>query len=162
MDHSASSRWPGTPVLAPPDVACQGSEWTSNELAQLAWRWHRVVVDRDVTDRLLALVLTNHPESAPRFLALAPFPADLVVLPGNPRAWQSSPPVPAGTGLVLRPTQGDLVLMARRLGRRPIVFPDARVGSSAVTAPPLPVVAPGTVLFTSGSTGTARPVYRSG
>lgn len=148
-------------MLAPPDVTFQGSEWTSNELAQLAWRWHRVVGDRDVTDRLLALVLTNHPESVALFFALAALPADLVVLPGDPRAWQSSPPVPAGTGLVLRPTQADLVLIARKLGMRPIVLPDARVGSSAVTAPPLPVVAPGTVLFTSGSTGTARPVYRS-
>src|SRR4030095_3221866 len=99
MDHSAAARWPGTPVLAPPDVAFQGSEWTSNELAQLAWRWHRVVVDRDVTDRLLALVLTNHPESVALFFALAALPADLVVLPGDPRAWQSSPPVAGGTRL---------------------------------------------------------------
>jgi O-succinylbenzoic acid--CoA ligase len=149
-----------TPALSPPPLVFEGAEWTSDELARLAWHWHRAARAHGLGDGLHALVLTNQPESVALFFALAALPAPLIVLPSDPRAWHSSPPVPRGSMLALRPGQEHLAPIAANLGLRPVVLPDARSDSIAGAPTPLPIVASATVLFTSGSTGAAKPVCR--
>lgn len=150
-----------TPALTPPPLLFEGAEWTSDDLARRAWHWHRAAREHGLGDGVQALVLTNQPESVALFFALAALPAPLIVLPSDPRAWHSSPPIPDGTTLALRAGQEHLAPIAESLGMRPVIFPDAASDSRSDAPAPLPIVAPATVLFTSGSTGAAKPVCRS-
>lgn len=149
--------------FAPPALVFRGTEWSSEDVARLAWRWYRTVVDRRAAERsgLLALVMANHPESVALFFGLAALPVHLIALPADPRTWHSSPPVPRGTSLVLTPHQAHLATTAAKLGLSPIVLPAAEGASPMWPAARLPLRSRGTIVFTSGSTGAAKPVCRS-
>jgi acyl-coenzyme A synthetase/AMP-(fatty) acid ligase len=149
-------------VSAPvvPRVLHRGRWWSADELDVMARCWHATA--RDVLgDRapLVATALPATPDGVALFAALTARPSPVVLLAPDPRAWRTDPPVPAGTPVVLPPSLAHLGPEAEKRGLRPIVVPDP--DPSRAEPAPLPLLqAPGVVLFTSGSTGAPRPVFR--
>ncbi len=148
--------------LRPPATHFGGRTWSPEELSALAVLWHRELV-RQVGPEppLVALVMRNHPESLALFFALTCFPAPVVLLPDDPRAWRSSPPLPRGTPVVLSEATRDLAGSVTATGCRPLMV--SAPGQAVRASPPAPafLTSPGLVGFTGGTTGSPKPVYRS-
>lgn len=145
--------------LPPPALAFDGRLWSSEELGATAASWLDCL-QASLPDHapLTALPLANDPEAIALFFALSCLPLPIVVLPADPTAWRTSPPVPAGTALFLPPSLGRLAAAGRSLGLSTVVVPAPRPGARPM--PPAPFLAsPGVVNFTSGSTGPPKPVY---
>ena len=143
----------------PPSIAFNGRLWPSDELGAVAAGWLDGI--RSFTPPaagLTALPLPNHPDAVALFFALLSLPLPVIVLPPDPRAWRSSPPIPPGTPVFLPPSLDAMAASAEPLGLRAFVLPEPRPASG--TTRPLPVLtSPGIVNFTSGSTGLPKPVY---
>jgi acyl-CoA synthetase (AMP-forming)/AMP-acid ligase II len=105
------------------------------------------------------MVMLNDPQSVALFFALSAFPVPLILLPLDLEPW-GNPPLPRDTRLVLTPTLGHLDAEASQLGIAVTVVPDSEAPSPSPSNPPS-MAMPGVVVFTSGSTGLPRPVYRS-
>ncbi len=152
-----------TPI-APPLIRFRGTTWTSETLTAMALGW-RAALAATVAGQAgpLALVMTNHPRSVALFFALSSFPNPLVLLPADLRPWRSEPPLPAGTRVVLLPEQRDLEADGAGCGVDVTVLgePEAQPEPPAASGPAPFMQMAGLVLFTSGSTGVPRPVYRA-
>ena len=109
--------------------------------------------------RMIAVVMANHPEAVALFLGLSALPVPLIVLSPDPREWRTSPPLPAGTSVFLLPRLATLAAEALQLGLHPVIAPDSAAGAGVTDLPLL--TCPGVVMFTSGSEGRPKPVYRS-
>jgi long-chain acyl-CoA synthetase len=146
-------------TLRPPVIVFEDRSQSSDETAAIAAGWLDFVHDSmGPGSGLTALALSNHPDAIALFFALSTLPSPLVVLPGDPRAWRSAPPIPAGTPLFLPPSLRAMAGAADVAGARVVVAPDPRPPSAA-TGPPTFLTTPGIVHFTSGSTGLPKPVY---
>jgi acyl-CoA synthetase (AMP-forming)/AMP-acid ligase II len=146
--------------IEPPSVVFEGRHWSSQELIGIAARWRDVIREDDrIFAGPLAMVMANHPQAVALFFALSSFPVPLILLPPDPRAWRSSPHVPAGTPLFLLPLFQDLSPWGERGGFRVTVLSEGvqRVAGESIAF----LTCPGLVMFTSGSTSIPRPVYRS-
>jgi acyl-CoA synthetase (AMP-forming)/AMP-acid ligase II len=148
------------PLLArPPSIAFKGRSWPSEELAAVAAGWLDFVhASVPPAAEMTALPLANHVDAIALFFALSTFPRPVVILPPDPRAWQSRPPIPAATPIFLPPSLAALAGKGDALGLRTFVLPDPRPGSAAPLPAPF-LTSPGFVNFTSGSTGLPQPVY---
>jgi acyl-coenzyme A synthetase/AMP-(fatty) acid ligase len=138
-----------------------GRRWSSEEVAAISAAWLDLLpaaIPR--TAGLTAMAMSNHPEAVALFFALSCLPLPVIVYPADPRAWRSSPPVPAGTPLFLPPSLADLASEAEGVGLRAHVLPTPRSAPAAASAPSF-LACPGFVNFTSGSTGLPKPVYIS-
>ena len=104
------------------------------------------------------MVMANDPESIALFFALGSSRTPVILLSPDARAWRTTPPIAAGTPLYLTPCVERLAAAARPLGleARRLGPPPARRGAAASIALDS---RGGVVTFTSGSTGTPRPVY---
>jgi acyl-CoA synthetase (AMP-forming)/AMP-acid ligase II len=143
--------------LTSPSVVFQGTCWSSAELTGIAGGWREALDETlDPRPRCVAMAMDNHPLSVALFFALSCFDAPLVLLPPDLRPWRSSPPLPRDTRLVLLERQRGLEDEAHALGITVSVVPDA----PSPRAAPRFLTMPGVVLFTSGSTGGPRPVFR--
>jgi acyl-CoA synthetase (AMP-forming)/AMP-acid ligase II len=148
---------------APPPILFQGRCWSSPELADLALAWANALRDElAAATAPTAMVMANRPEAVALFFALSCFPAPLILLPSDAKEWQSAPPIPAGTRLVLPPGLRGLATEAERVGLAPRILPDPATSRGAPSArdPSRFLRSAGVVLFTSGSTQLPRPVYR--
>ena len=127
--------------------------------ALVADRRHEVAGELARAPELVALPMANDPDAVALLLALSCFEAPVALLPADLRNWESSPPVPARTPLFLPPAFHHLAADGERLGLRPhLLAPPSGRGRGA----PAPIMTgPGFVFFTSGSTGSPRPVYRT-
>ena len=143
----------------PPAVFWNGRLWPSDELSAMAAGWLDTLrASIPPTAQLTALPLSNHPDAIALFFALSTFPLPVVVLPPDPRAWRSSPPISPTTPIFLSPSLATLDGAGDGLGLRTIALPNARPPAGA--ASPIGFLAtPGMVNFTSGSTGLPKPVY---
>jgi acyl-CoA synthetase (AMP-forming)/AMP-acid ligase II len=143
-----------------PRVLHRGRWWSADELDAMARCWHAAVREalRD-GGPLVAGVLPATHEGVALFVALSSLPPTLVVLAPDVRVWRSEPPVPRGTPVLLLPSLASLAPSARDLGLVPILLPDPS-GHPMGGAPVTPLQGPGVVVFTSGSTGLPKPVYR--
>jgi len=105
---------------------------------------------------LTAMLMSNHPETVALFFALSALDRPVVVLPADPRAWRSDPPLPAATPVFVSPPLRALATAGASACLRLCELPDAH---SAGTARERFFACPGFVSFTSGSTGLPKPVY---
>ena len=148
--------------LNPPPVVFQGRCWSSSELIGMAVGWRNAVCETfRPLPALITMVMANHPEAVALFFALSSFPVPLILLPPDPKAWRSSPPVPPGTPLCLLPSFRSLAHAGEQLGLTVTVLPEPDVLTGLKGEPPPFLTSPGVVLFTSGSTGLPKPVYRA-
>lgn len=135
--------------------------WTpADEVDAIARRWCAEVRDRlGEREGLVATALPATVDGVALFAALVSLPSPLVVLGPDVRGWRTNPALPAGTPVVLTPSQARLGAEAERLGLAPVVLEAPR---PAAGSPPLALLqSPGVIIFTSGSTGLPRAVFRS-
>jgi acyl-CoA synthetase (AMP-forming)/AMP-acid ligase II len=137
----------------------EGRWWSPAEVDRLARPW-RSAGRRALESgsRYLATVLPSTSEGVALFAALTSLPVPVIVLNPNPEMWRGLT-LPAGTSLMLPPSVAStLAAPARTLA------PTVTALSSDVSDDDDPVGAllqsPGVVLFTSGSTGAPKPVFR--
>ncbi len=145
--------------FVPPAVRFEDELFSSEALTVAAVGWLDFVRDRVApTADSVAIALGNHPYALALFFALSSLPLPIIVLPADPRAWPSAPPIPAGTPLFLPPTLRELASHAEALGLRALRVPDPSASASPAASPTF-LSTPGVVAFTSGSTGAPKPVY---
>lgn len=144
-------------ALLPPPVDFRGRRWSTDELASRAAGWAKALGSAlEASPAPVAMALDNRPRSIALFFALSAFAVPMVLFPPDLGGWQSTPPVPAGTRLVLPPERLGAAAGARAAGLEVVPLPVPARG-----APDSPFLrAPGVVMFTSGSTGLPKPVYR--
>lgn len=143
-----------TPTL--PSIAFDGRVWPADEIAVIAGGW--VDAAREAVPsgaRVTAMLMSNHPETVALLFALSSLPWPLAVLPADPRAWRSTPPLPTGSPVFLAPPLRALAPACASAGLHAIAMDDARAAASGDLAP---LACPGFVNFTSGSTGLPKPV----
>ncbi len=147
-------------TLRPPAIVFRRARFTSDTLTGQALAWRDALRGPlGASSGPVAMVMTNEPASVALLFALSALPAPLVLLPPDLAPGRSALRLPPDARLVLREEQQDLAVQARAGGLRTVVAP-------AVAAPPAPAASPafmatpGIVLFTSGSLGEPRPVYR--
>jgi acyl-coenzyme A synthetase/AMP-(fatty) acid ligase len=142
-----------------PEVFAEGRWWSPAEVDRLARPWRsagRTALESG--SRYLATVLPSTSEGVAIFVALTSLPVPVIVLNPNPEMWRGLR-LPPGTSLMLPPSVAPaLAAPARTLA------PTVTALSSDASESDEPVGAvlqsPGVVLFTSGSTGAPKPVFR--
>lgn len=149
-------------TVAPPPVTFEGRRWTVDEMSALAGAWAVALVERlPPRPSIVAAVLENQPESVALYFALSSLPVPLAVLPTDPAFWPDFAELAPGAPLVLSSALASLAREAERVGARPLLLP--RAGSTvASSAPAVPFLrSPGVILFTAGTTGPPKAVYRT-
>lgn len=151
-------------ILRPPPVLFRDRLWPIEAMDGLARAYQRALGEPYLrSSRLTAMVMANDVESVALFFALSAGHAPLVLLSSDTRSWSTQPPLPPGTRLALTSSLAHLAEHGRSMGLDVQVL--ARESQPRAEAPrgpdSLPFLScPGIVVFTSGSTGAPRPVYR--
>ncbi len=144
----------------PPAIVFQGRRWSSDEVAAHASGAAELArASLGARPRMIAVAMTNHPEAIALFLGLSALPYPLIVLSPDPREWRTAPPLPPGTPVFLPPQLAALAVAAAGMGLRPVTLPASR--AARVPADFAILSAPGLVMFTSGSEGPPKPLYRA-
>jgi acyl-CoA synthetase (AMP-forming)/AMP-acid ligase II len=149
-------------MVAPtlPSVLHRGRGWPADEVDAIARRWHgRALAALGEGGRLVATVLPHTPEGVATFAALTALRSPVILLVPDARAWRTEPPLPVGTPLLLAPSVAHLGAPAQALGLVPLVL-SGPAGARLAGPPVVPLQGPGVVVFTSGSTGPSKPVFR--
>lgn len=151
---------PGSAAIAPPPVEFQGRTVPSAALADAARGWRDAVLDRVGDDGgPVALAMAHDLHTVELFFGLSALPGPLVLLPSDPASWRTRPALPAGTPLVLSPRLCHLAAEGVSLGLDVHAF-DAVPRAGRAARDPAFLTNAGLVMFTSGSMGMPKPVYR--
>lgn len=161
-----------TPQL--PSVHCAGVIRSADDLTNLSGFWRRAI-DRAVggEDVPVAVALPPSAAGVALFAAATARPTWTVLLPPDPRSWTPALGVPEGlpviipsvsesnvTGSTARGEIGESPrALAERL-RRPVLVLPERHSQVARDVDLQLLTGSGVVLFTSGSTGAPKPVFR--
>jgi acyl-coenzyme A synthetase/AMP-(fatty) acid ligase len=129
----------------------------------MACRWRAEIVSNIGEDqRSLAVVVPVAPEGVALFIAITSLPSAAILLAPDPRMWSVAPPLPAGTTVIVPSSLAGVAAAVSQLGCVPHVLSEQPHASARRDARPLTLLqSPGIVLFTSGSTGLPKPVFRS-
>jgi acyl-coenzyme A synthetase/AMP-(fatty) acid ligase len=147
-----------SPTFGPPSIVFKGRLWPADEVAAIAAGWLDILhASIPRTAGLTAMLMSNHPHSIALLFALSSLPLPVIVYHSDPRAWRSSPPVPAETPLFVPPSLAEMAA-SDSLGLSTHVLPAQQLPSAATGPVPF-LTGPGFVNFTSGSTGLPKPVY---
>lgn len=142
------------------NVRAGGRWWSGDELEAMACAWRAAMLERiGDENRNIAAAIPATPAGVALFAALTSLHVPAIMLDPDGRVWHSDPPLPHGTVLVLPPSLAHLASEAHRIGCVPYVLPDTdgrRAGPSLTL-----LQTPGVVVFTSGSTGSPKPVFRT-
>lgn len=158
-EHDAAKAGDAMAEARTPDVFAEGRWWPADELDDRARPW-RAAARRAVAggSQFLATALPGTPQGVALFSALTSQPVPVIVLNPNPDMWHGLPALPEGTSLLLPGVARDLAPAARLLGCQVTVLQDDLTGADEPVAP---LQCPGIVMFTSGSTGAPKPVFRT-
>jgi acyl-coenzyme A synthetase/AMP-(fatty) acid ligase len=149
-------------AVDPPPVLFEDRIWSAAEMASLASSWRAPLAPHVSGESApVGLVMPPHPDSLGLLFALSTFPVPLVLLPPDPRSWQSTPALPTGMTVVVPRAARHLVSTHAMSGLRLVDAPEPDHPSRAVGAGVQVVKTPGMVFLTSGSTGGPKPVYRT-
>lgn len=143
-----------------PAVWVGGRRHASNVVEATALDWlgqiHRAASG---SPGAVAVALSGDENGVALFAAMTARPGWFVLLPPDARVWDRLG-IPASTHVILPPGLRDLAEQAGRIGLRSTVLESRATGPADAGALPL-FQNDGVVLFTSGSTGAPKPVYRT-
>jgi acyl-CoA synthetase (AMP-forming)/AMP-acid ligase II len=144
-----------------PSVCAAGLDWSADEVGALATRWH-AEIERlaGASRRPIAVALSSDAEGVALFAAMSARPDWMIVLPPDVRAWTSLE-LPDSPTIVLPPSLAQALDAGRRVAAGVHLLSD--VGACGRIDPPSDfslLSSEGVVLFTSGSTGAPKPVFR--
>lgn len=148
-----------TAVPRVPSVQAGGRFRSADAVEALASRWHaQVALGDGPSSGPVAVALSPDAEGVALFAAVSARPDWFVLLPPDARVWPRLG-LPRGTRVVLPPALASLATTARGGGIEVTVLSPAVVGAAA--EPIALLRSAGIVLFTSGSTGSPKAVYRT-
>jgi hypothetical protein len=140
-----------------PALATRDRRWSSDAVEARAAHW-RDCLTRAVGDRgTLAVAVGADADGAALVLAAASRPGWFIVLPPDARFWGQLT-LPEQLTVAVPPSLVGLAPAVAAIGAVPLVLPD-ELPAWGIPAIDL-LTSEGIVVFTSGSTGTPRPVYR--
>jgi acyl-CoA synthetase (AMP-forming)/AMP-acid ligase II len=150
-------------TIAPriPDVFAAGCSRSADEVEALAARWHAEIERLAGTSgRPIAVALPGDAEGVALFAAMSARPDWMILLPPDVRAWASLA-LPDTMTVLLTPSLAHATDTARRIAAGVHVLSDVDAFSRNEQTDGLSLLsAEGVVLFTSGSTGAPKPVFR--
>ena len=147
-------------ALLPASVTFHGTRWTGEALADraAAWQAHLAAL-LDPAPEAVAVVMQSHPETIALLFALSALAMPVVLLHPEPATWRSEPPFPPAMPVFLAPAAAHFVAPLGSAGLSATVLPEVP-GTTGLRRPHF-LATPGFVVFTSGSTGAPKPVFRS-
>jgi long-chain acyl-CoA synthetase len=147
-------------VLRAPRILHRDRFWSSAEVSAAAASWGARLQDaHGASVSPIAVVAPLSAEGACLVLAASTMSVAVVLLALDPATWPDASHVAPHAPLALPPSLHHLAPQAERLGYRAVLLPaDPASGRQAASTDLFR--APGFAVFTSGSTGSPRMVYR--
>jgi long-chain acyl-CoA synthetase len=146
-------------TLAPPPIVARGRRWSRDALTGAACRYADALGQPFLASPdPVAISMDNDAASVALLFALSCGAAPIVLLPPDLAQWRGALGLPRATRLVATAGQRTDV-WSDALGPA-VILPVPADDEKAATGEMSFMRAPGLVLFTSGSTGAPRPVYR--
>lgn len=141
-----------------PAMLAHGRSCPAGDVDLLSRRLHRCAVAAiGAYAERVVVVVPRSTAGVALVLAATALDIPVILLPPEPRAWVSEPPLPSITTFLLLPENATLADDVTRLGHRPAVLE-----TDHADAPPIELLrVPAMTWFTSGSTGLPRPVSRT-
>ncbi len=149
-----------TMTLQVPSVHAAGGVRSSDEVEAMAARWHGEIERvAGASGRTLAVALPGNAEGVALFAAMSARPDWMILLPPDARSWTGLG-LPDGLTIILPPSLASMADPARRVASFVHLLTESAASDGVRTNGLALLRSEGVVLFTSGTTGAPRPVFR--